>query len=583
MKHLLTLRASGGLYTLAPQLGYSAKTLAYVVYGIPDAAKYNDFQIDKRSGGKRTISAPIPQLKTLQKRLCHLIDNCISEIDAGKRKRNTLSHGFRRKHSIMTNAASHRRSRYVFNIDLHDFFGTINFGRVSGFFEKNRSFNLNPKVARILAQIACHNKSLPQGSPCSPIISNLIGHIIDVRMMQLAARAGCHYSRYADDLTFSTNKQYFPNLIATRINGTNQWAPSKKLRLAIKQCGFDINDTKTRMQFKDFRQDVTGIIVNSKLNVRAEYARNARAMVHSLVTKGEFYQRYMIRNEHGAWEKKEKKGTENQLRGILSFIESVRHFEAHRTSINPDGSTEDFPPHLVKSSELDGFAKVYRRFLLFTLFFKPEKPIILCEGKTDNVYLRCALRRLAEKFPLLATTKDGKVNLNVNFFNYTKTTDRILHLGGGTGDIKNFISQYGTEFKGFSTKNKRNPVLVVIDNDGGSSHIFATIKEKSKKGVNVDGNQPHYSINDNLYVIPIPKIDGKQTTIENFFEDSVLKTTLHGKTFSGSDKFDPKTQYGKHLFAEQVIKKKEKDIDFSKFEVILQRLNGALADHMGKT
>ena len=581
MNHLLNLRAAGGLHALAPQLGYSAKTLAFVVYGIHDSVKYNSFKINKRSGGKRQIYDPIPELKTLQKRLSRLLDTCVSEIDTSKGIKNTLSHGFRRKHSIMSNAAAHRRSRYVFNIDLHDFFGTINFGRVRGFFEKNQDFALTPKVALILAQIACHKKSLPQGSPSSPIISNLIGHIIDIRMAQLASRAGCHYSRYADDLTFSTNRKEFPSLIATRVGETNQWNPSKKLVRAINRCGFNLNPEKTRMQFKDFRQDVTGIIVNSKLNVRAEYARNARAMVHSLVRKGEFYVTQKNRDEHGAWKEEKNKGREIQLRGILSFIDSVRHFENHRTS-NSQTEIEDFRPQRPKLSEMDGHAKVYRRFLLFTQFFRPNAPILLCEGKTDNVYVRCALRRLAVKFPLLATVANGKTTINLDFFNYTKTSDRILHLGGGTGDIKNFISQYGNEFGGFVHNNKRNPVIILIDNDEGSSQIFSTIKSKSKDNTPIDGSQPYYFIQENLYVIAVPKLNSKQTTIEDFFEKSVLDTKLNGKTFSGSDKFDAKTQYGKHLFAEHVVKKNEKNIDFSKFEVILQRISDTLTVHMGK-
>ena len=203
MSRLAKLKAASSLQELGPLVGYTAKGLAFVVHGIPDSAKYTDFSIPKRSGGTRTISAPCEELKRLQSHLAKLLEDCIAEINQARdQRKDTLSHGFRKKRSIMTNAAQHRGRRYVFNIDLHDFFGTINFGRVWRFFEKNHGFLLNSDIARTIAQIACHNQALPQGSPLSPVISNLIGHILDIRMAGIAAKAGCFYSRYADDLTF---------------------------------------------------------------------------------------------------------------------------------------------------------------------------------------------------------------------------------------------------------------------------------------------------------------------------------------------------------------------------------------------
>ncbi|MCK4143621.1 RNA-directed DNA polymerase [Ralstonia pseudosolanacearum] len=581
MNRLASLKAAASLHALALVLGYKAKGLAYVVHGISDTAKYKDFQIPKRSGGFRTISAPIPELKRLQKHLAKLLDDCIADIDTARGVKNNLSHGFRRKHSIMTNAAVHRGRRYVFNIDLHDFFGTINFGRVWRFFEKHREFKLNPSVARTIAQIACHNKALPQGSPCSPVISNLIGHVLDMRMVQLAAKVGCHYSRYADDLTFSTNKKDFPSSIATKIDETTQWAPGKALIREINRCGFAINPTKTRMQLKDFRQDVTGIVVNSKINVRTEYSRNVRAMVHSLVTKGEFQIRRTHRDDKGAWTEKTEKGTESQLRGMLSFIDSVRHFEQNKNTPEKRGASDIHVPRR-DAKELDGQARLYRRFLLFTQFFRPTLPFLICEGKTDNVYIRCALRQLAAKHPALATVSGTEIKFGVEFFNYTKTANRILHLGGGTGDMCDFIAKYGVEFDSFKYDGKRHPVIVLIDNDSGAGPIFSAIKKATKSKTDIDGSQPYYFIRDNLYVVPVPKLGGKQTAIEDFFERTVLDTKLGGKVFSRSDKFDHATQYGKHLFSEHVIKKNQKTINFSGFDAILHRISDVLVFHSSK-
>jgi RNA-directed DNA polymerase len=146
----------------------------------------------------------------LQRRLSDLLQNCVEEINQAQNRKDQLAHGFKRGRSIITNATKHRKRRYVLNIDLQDFFGTINFGRVRGFFLKDRNFALHPDAATVLAQIACHQNSLPQGSPCSPVISNLIGHVLDIHLGKLAFHNGCTYSRYADDITFSTNKGPFP-------------------------------------------------------------------------------------------------------------------------------------------------------------------------------------------------------------------------------------------------------------------------------------------------------------------------------------------------------------------------------------
>lgn len=210
MTKLEKLRAASDRKILAGLLGFQPKKLAYLVYKKPLVAKYHQFKLNKRSGGTRTINAPANDLKGLQSRLSRLLQDCISDINEGKKISGSISHGFRRKKSILTNARCHRGKRWVFNVDLADFFDTINFGRVRGFFLKNNNFKLDPEVATTIAQIACHNNALPQGSPCSPVISNLVAHVLDIRLANLAETHGCDYSRYADDLTFSTNKSRLP-------------------------------------------------------------------------------------------------------------------------------------------------------------------------------------------------------------------------------------------------------------------------------------------------------------------------------------------------------------------------------------
>lgn len=373
MSNLVKLKAATCLDDVANILGYKASALSYLLYVLPTTAKYSSFTIGKKSGGSRVINAPDPRLKTLQRHLTNLLSDCQREILKAKEKSHRpLAHGFVENHSIATNAAEHTGRRFVLNLDLKDFFPSFNFGRVRGFFMKNRDYALHEKVATILAQIAIYNNQLPQGSPCSPIISNLITHMLDVRLAQLAKANRCRYSRYADDLTFSTNQKNFPDALAIQLD-VSDWQPSDALTKTIGKAGFTINASKTRMQTASNRQLVTGLTVNRKVNVTADYYRYARSMCHELFKTGLYHRPQ-------EWESTtsippEDITTPNVLEGILSFISQIKNFSDTR-----DASTRKGQP---SSSRL-----LQRKFLNYKTFIALDKPLILCEGKTDNVYLR---------------------------------------------------------------------------------------------------------------------------------------------------------------------------------------------------
>lgn len=570
------LKQAKTLHDVAHLLGFKPQALSYILYKIPADKKYHNFDIPKKSGGTRTINAPSSELKNLQKRLAELLQDCISTINKEKQIKHVLSHGFRRKYSIITNANEHTKKRYVLNIDLENFFGTINFGRVRGFFIKNKNFRLDPKIATILAQIACHNNQLPQGSPCSPVISNLIGHPLDINLANLAKKTGCHYSRYADDLTFSTNKKDFPTELAVLTNESdNLWNVGKELNDIITKNRFSINAKKTRMQYKESRQDVTGLIVNNKVNIRSEYWRTVRAMANTLFKTGVFHVNIFEKDENENRITKKVEGDIKQLNGMFTFIDSVDRFNKAKDKKRKSKQAND---SILNSREL-----CYKRFIFFRNFYSSTLPLIICEGKTDNIYIQSALLSLSTEFPQLIENKKMKIN----FLKYTSTFKYIFPSRGGTGDLKNFIAgdknkhipSYAESFEYYKATPSENPIIILIDNDKGASAIFSSIRSTRKPPENIDGSHDFYHISKNLYVIAIPKIDNKDTMIEDCFDEEVLNTEIAGKKFSRKDEYDKKHEYGKAWFSEKVIKPNRPHINFERFEPILRRIELVLLDY----
>jgi len=236
-----------------------------------NASKYYlSFQIPKKSGGTRSILAPIQPLKSIQRRL--------AEAMLATHKPRLSARGYLRGHSILTNAAPHSRRRLVLNVDLQDFFLSITSGRVYGALVAN-PYNLPSSVARIITKLCCFNDSLPQGAPTSPIISNMICWRLDRDLERLAKRFRCTYTRYADDLTFSGNAASFHSDMIHSAGG--KWVVGQHLEQSIRSNGFSVNPQKTRLAPKNTRQQVTGLVVNSHPNVDRRFVRQIRAMLHA--------------------------------------------------------------------------------------------------------------------------------------------------------------------------------------------------------------------------------------------------------------------------------------------------------------
>jgi hypothetical protein len=577
MPELEKLKNATDLNDLAKLLGYKPKFLAYIIYKIPNDDKYSEFSIPKKTGGVRKIKKPEDRLKHLQRRLANLLNNCFEKICNLHEKKDKLSHGFRKKRSIISNAQRHKGRCYVFNVDLNDFFPSINFGRVRGFFISNNQFQLDPKVATVIAQIACHNNELPQGSPCSPVISNLIGHLLDIRLSALAAKANCTYTRYADDLTFSTNRSEFSPLIAKRNPEDGTWTTGKKLREEIRRAGFSINENKTSMQYSTSRQIVTGLVVNKKVNIKREYYRLSRSMCHSLFANDEFYiskntssvsaestcpieASKVVENLADIETSAKVSGTLNQLEGMLSFIYQVKGLHDIRKSEE-------------KRKSPAAIMTLYRKFLFYKHFFALEAPLIVCEGKTDVIYLKCALIQLLDKFPDFVEKAEEGVSNKIKFLNMSENIKKVLAISDGTGGLASLMSMYKQWMTSFEGKGKKHPVIILIDNDHGADQIKKILKS-------YNSTKPFFHFVENLYVIHTPPFNGKDdTAIEDLFTSETLETKVDGKKFNLSKQLNAATEYGKIVFAEKVIKPNQKNIDFSGFQGVFERFVGAMTDY----
>lgn len=307
---------------------FTMKQLLY--YCNPNHAfhRYRQFKIKKKSGGFRQITAPRNQsfMMLLQS---------INEIMKAMYIPSDHAMGFTEKRSVVTNATVHKSQNYVFNIDLKDFFPSVEQGRMMKRLTL-APFNFSPQIALLISGICSmrvkreqpietkkHDLDkrfmyvLPQGAPTSPIITNMICDTLDRRLAGLAKRFGLHYTRYADDITFSSMHYVYSE------NGEFR----KELVRIIKSQNFTINETKTRLQKHGSRQEVTGIIVSDKLNVTRKYVREIRSLLYIWEKYGytaalsRFYPKYKAEKGHI---KKGNPDLTNVLEGKLLYLKMVK-------------------------------------------------------------------------------------------------------------------------------------------------------------------------------------------------------------------------------------------------------------------
>ena len=279
---------------VAQAIGIETTELAWLTYhrGASLIDHYARFSIPKRNGGSRHLSAPKRRLRVAQQWLLTTILEKLSVHEAAM--------AFRPKRSIRDNALPHTGQRVVCKLDLKDFFPSIKFRRLKGLFQ---GFGYNEGVATLFAllateapritvtlegekhHVALGDRQLPQGACTSPAITNILCRRLDARLVGAAKSLGFCYTRYADDLVFSSAKDDAPvGMLLTLVRGI------------IANEDFVVNEEKTRVMYARHRQAVTGLVVNTppphndatppEPRLSRADIRRFRAFLHQCETKG---------------------------------------------------------------------------------------------------------------------------------------------------------------------------------------------------------------------------------------------------------------------------------------------------------
>jgi len=270
---------------LAEAMKITLGQLRFLAYNreVSKVSHYKRFYMQKKSGGKRLISAPMPRLKSAQ---YWILENILYKVPLHE-----AAHGFTPERSILSNATPHVGKDVVVNFDFKDFFPTLTFGRVKGAF---LNLGYSQQIATILAALCTEpnvdevemdgttyyvssgERFLPQGAPTSPAITNIICYKLDARMAGMAKSLNFNYSRYADDMTFSASgedaKQVQKVIWRVKSISTSE--------------GFNLHPDKLRIMRKGNRQEVTGIIVNDQVGVDRRNLKKFRALLHQIRQTG---------------------------------------------------------------------------------------------------------------------------------------------------------------------------------------------------------------------------------------------------------------------------------------------------------
>ena len=260
---------------LALYMGRSTKYLLSVINSSFNF--YRNFEIKKRSGGKRLITVPYPSLLEMQ---YWILENILK-----KTKIHMCAHGYAPKKSIVTNAKHHIGQNDLLKIDLKDFFPSISINRLIYHFEY---LGYSREVSFYLAAICSYDECLPQGAPTSPYFSNIIARKLDLRLCSFAKKYELKYTRYADDLVFSGSRipKKYIEYISSIINDEGFVVNTSKTRLYKGGNSKEINNKANAITLNQ-KRIVAGVSITSTgIKLPRKYKRDLRNELHFVFKYG---------------------------------------------------------------------------------------------------------------------------------------------------------------------------------------------------------------------------------------------------------------------------------------------------------
>lgn len=349
---------------------------------------------------------------------------------------------------------------------------------------------------------------MPQGAPTSPVISNLICWKLDNQLQSFAKKARCTYTRYADDITFSTNQKEFPSLIG-ELDADGQLRLSPKLVGIIDENRFKINTNKVRYASRDNRQEVTGLIVNGKVpNVRRTYVRQVRAMLHAC-------EKYGVDDAAEEHFSKYCQGIPPENKGVLFMRKIVGRagYIRYIKRVIKNGTWTDSPVYKPIHDRIKSLFPEAQMAPSRSFVAEVDMPVLFGEGKTDWKILSRALSVLQER--------DEYSDVMVLFREYAETEK----IGSST------LFDFCEKARNYGYKKK---MLCVFDGD---------LKQRDYDRATALGKD-YRDWGGNVFSIVLPKPcfrERREISIEQYFTDNEIKTPdEHGRRLFLSNEFNPK-------------------------------------------